>query len=159
MIEIVRIIGIHEALNSDITPLLVNFRKELALLKKREIKYSLADAEVELSDYFSSDYEFYVALKSELIIGYAILKIFDETVWLDQLYVQKEERRKSVASQLLNLANKRASDYGKETAFINVHPNNHKMIKFLANNGYNVLNLLEVRKQYNNESIKTKTQV
>lgn len=159
MIEIIRIVGVHEAFNYDITPLLVAFRKELALLKKRKIHYNLTDAKTELADYFSSDYEFYIALDSEVVIGYAILKIFDETVWLDQLFVEKDERRKSVASQLLNIATKRANDYGKETAFINIHPNNQKMIDFLASHGYNVLNLLEVRKPYNNESTETKIQV
>lgn len=159
MIEIIRIIGINEAFRFDLTPLLVNFRTELALLKNRKLKYSLADAKVELADYFSSDYEFYIALKSKVVIGYAVLKVFDETIWLDQLFVEKTERRKSVASKLLNTANKRANFYGKETTFIDVHPNNHKMIKFLAKNGYNVLNLIEVRKKYHNESIETEIKV
>jgi len=159
MVEIIRIIGITEAFNYDITPLLVNFRQELALLKNRQLNYSLADAKAELSDYFSSDYEVFIALESHEVIGYAILRVFDETIWLEQIFVQKDKRRKSVASKLLNIANKRANYYGKETAFINVHPNNHKMIKFLAKNDYNVLNLLEVRKLYNNESTKTKIQV
>ena len=158
-VEIIRIVGVHEAFNYDITPLLVAFRKELALLKKRKINYDLADAKTELADYFTSDYEFYIALKEKSVIGYAILKVFDETIWLDQLFVQESERRKSVATKLLNIANKKAYKYGKETAFINVHPDNDKMISFLNKNGYNVLNLIEVRKLYNNEAIKTKIHV
>jgi len=159
MLEIIRVLGVNEAFSYDITPLLVNFRKELALLKNRKLNYNLADAKAELKDYFSSDYEFFIALKSDSVIGYAILKVFDETVWLDQLFVLEAERKNSVATKLLAIANERANNYGKETAFINIHPNNHKMIKFLAKNGYNVLNLIEVRKPYNNESNKTNIQV
>lgn len=159
MIEIIKIIGIHEADNYKIAPLLVAFRKELALLKKRKINYDLADAKTELADYFPCDYEFYIALKAKCVIGYAILKVFDETVWLEQLFVEEAERRNSVATKLLNIATKRANDYGKETAFINIHPNNDKMISFLNKNGYNVLNLIEVRKLYNNEAITTNIKV
>ncbi len=139
--------------------LLLDFRHELALLKKRKLNYSLSDAMTEVSEYLKSDYEIYIAVNSEIPIGYAILKMFDETVWLEQLYVVKPERRNSVATSLLEIANKRAGDYGKETAFIHVHPNNQKMIKFLAKNGYDVLNLIEVRKLYNKEKIETSIKV
>ncbi len=158
MMKIIKI-NSEEKYNNDLSFLLAEFRNELALLKKRKLNYSLSQAVEELAEYFSSDYEIYIAVKSNTIIGYAILKIFDKTVWLDQLFVHKAERRNSVASSLLEIVNKRAVDYGKETAFIHVHPNNHKMLKFLAKNGYDVLNLLEIRKLYNNESINTNIKV
>ena len=34
----------------------------------------------------------------------------------------------------------------------NVHPNNHPIIAFLAKQGYDVLNLIEIRKAHPNES-------
>lgn len=158
MIKIIKVNDEDKCLES-LSYLLIDFRNEVALLKQRKLNYSLLKAQEELTEYFTSNYEVYTLLKDEKAVAYAVLKIFDETVWLEQLFVSKAERRSSFASQLLDIANNRARDYGKETAFVNVHPNNHKMISFLASNGYNVLNLLEVRKLYNRESIKTKIQV
>lgn len=158
MIQIKKL-SLDDDYNNDLCFLLFEFRHELALLKKRKLNYSLSDAKTEVSEYLKSDYEIYIAVNSKIPIGYAILKMFDETVWLEQLYVVKLERRNSVATSLLEIANKRAGDYGKETAFIHVHPNNQKMIKFLAKNGYDVLNLIEVRKLYNREKIETSIKV
>ncbi|MGI6239888.1 MAG: GNAT family N-acetyltransferase, partial [Christensenellales bacterium] len=37
--------------------------------------------------------------------------------------------------------------YGEDTLYHFVHPNNHGMIRFLARRGYDVLNLIEIRKR------------
>ncbi len=158
MIEICRIINLENKLE-DLGLLLHDFRQELASLKMRKINYTLADAKQEWKDYSTNEYEIYLAQENNISLGYAILRIFDQTVWLEQIYLSKQERRKGYATKLLEQANRRANDFGKETAFINVHPNNHKMIKFLAKNGYEVLNLIEVRKLYNKEKISTTIQV
>ena len=156
--KILKVLQKDEHIN-EVSPLLYDFRQELAILKNRRLTYTLTDAEQELSEYFSPEYEVYISVNYKLVTGYAILKIFDETVWLEQLYVMKNQRRNGIASALLDKANSRAKEYGKETAFINVHPNNYKMIKFLASQGYNVLNLIEIRKLYNNEKLDTRIQV
>lgn len=148
-----------EARLDDLASLLYYFRHELALLKERKLTYSRDDAKEELSDYFTSEYEVYLADKGDKAIAYCILRVFDKTVWLEQLFVLEEARRNKYAGKLLSIANQRANDLGKETAFINVHPNNHKMIKFLASNDYDVLNLIEVRKLYNKEKINSKINV
>lgn len=139
--------------------LIYDFRHELARLKKKKLNYSLEDATSESNEMLAKDYELYITYQDEKAIAYALLRIFDATVWLEQIYVTKTERRSGIASELLDIANKRANDFGKETAFVNVHPNNDKMIKFLASNGYEVLNLLEIRKLYNKEKIASNIKV
>jgi len=48
---------------------------------------------------------------------------------------------------------------GGTTVFNWVHPNNDKMIKFLSKMGYNVLNLIEIRKPWKNEILTQKIRV
>lgn len=158
MIKINKIKLIEDRLG-DLSKLLYKFRHELAQLKNRRLSYSLLDAKEELSDYFTPEYEVYLADKAGKAVAYIILRVFDNTVWLEQLFVLEAERKHKYATSLLKIANQKAIDYGKETAFINVHPNNHKMIQFLANNGYDVLNLIEIRKLYNKEKINSKINV
>lgn len=142
-----------------LSDLLFSFRHELALLKNKNINFSVKDAKDEVFEYFQANYEIFYCLIDNKIIAYMVLKIFDDTVWIEQLFTQKNYRRHKIAQTLLNEANNLASQSGKETAFVNVHPNNVKMINFLQNNNYTVLNLLEVRKKYNNEILNDKINV
>lgn len=43
--------------------------------------------------------------------------------------------------------------YGDDTVYNYIHPNNHRMIEFLRNRGYTVLNLIEIRKPYKGEKL------
>ena len=45
------------------------------------------------------------------------------------------------------------ASYGNDTVYNYVHPNNHRMIEFLRKRGYTVLNLIEIRKPYQNEKL------
>ena len=47
-----------------------------------------------------------------------------------------------------------AREYGNETLYQYIHPNNDAMIRFLKASGYDVLNLIEVRKAYPEEELK-----
>ena len=47
----------------------------------------------------------------------------------------------------------REAEYGEETVYNYVHPNNHRMIGFLRKRGYTVLNLVEIRKPYQGEKL------
>ena len=75
------------------------------------------------------------------------------------MYVVEEYRRHGVASALFQEAEKLAKQYGETTVFNYVHPNNDGMIAFLRKHGYTVLNLIEIRKPYQDEKLSTKIQV
>ena len=48
---------------------------------------------------------------------------------------------------------------GEDTVYNFVHPNNDGMIAFLRAKGYTVLNLIEIRKPYRDETPKTSIRV
>ncbi|MDD2889610.1 MAG: GNAT family N-acetyltransferase [bacterium] len=135
-----------------IAPLVIAFRKELAKLKNHELCLSESEAHSELKSYFNKKYSIFVA-EDELhqIIGYLVCKIEEDVVWAESIYVIPEYRRQQIASSLYEQVEKTAKELGNDTVYNWVHPNNDKIIKFLEKHGYNVLNLIELRRPYEKE--------
>ncbi len=139
--------------------LIANFRVELARLKGIKKEQNLDMAKEELRDYIDNKYPIFIAEdKGNIIVGYLVCKVERDIVWAESLYVLPEYRRRGIASLLFNEAEKVAEKLGGDTVYNWVHPNNDGIIKFLDKRGYNVLNLIEVRKPWkgeiNNQKIK-----
>ena len=60
---------------------------------------------------------------------------------------------------LFDKAEALAKEYGNETLYQYVHPNNDLMIDFLKANSYDVLNLIEIRKNYTDEVTEEEYQI
>jgi len=143
-----------------ISQLIASFRVELASLKDIKKKPDIDNAKEELQDYMNCKYPIFVAEnKNNLIVGYIVCKIESEVVWAESLYVLPEYRRTGIASLLFNEAENLAQKHGNDTVYNWVHPNNHRMIKFLEKNGYDVLNLIEIRKSREGETNSRKIKV
>ena len=114
----------------------------------------------ELEEYLAAGYPVYAAVTTGgQYTGYIVCRVEEPCVWAESIYVCPEKRRCGIASALFEKAEELARSYGEETVYNYVHPNNDKMIGFLASKGYNVLNLIEIRKPYNGEKLHTKMQV
>ena len=85
--------------------------------------------------------------------GYVVCRVDSEVVWVESIFVKEEYRRHGVAAALHSKAEEIAASYGDDTVYNYVHPNNHRMIKFLRKRGYTVLNLIEIRKPYKDEKL------
>ncbi len=135
--------------------LLSLFRVQLRKFKGIESNPDIDSAKDELNSFANDkNYPIYLYAEKEQIIGYMILKI-DGVIWVEQLFVREDYRRKGVASLLFSEAEDRLKEIGEDTLFNYVHPNNEPIIKFLKSKGYTVLNLIEVRKPFKNEETKT----
>lgn len=88
-----------------------------------------------------------------------VCRIEEPVVWVESIYVANKNRRNGIASALFQKAEKIAAEYGESTVYNYVHPNNDKIIHFLKKQGYSVLNLIEIRKQYPDEKFHTTIQV
>lgn len=80
-----------------------------------------------------------------------VCRVENNLVWVESLFVLNNFRRKGIASKLYKEAEEISETLGGETVFNYVHPNNYKIIKFLAKMGYDVLNLIEIRKPWKDE--------
>ena len=157
--ENIRIVPINEKNCQALTYMVVDFRKELAALRDGQMEEDLEGAQEEIRYYLSRKYPIFAASISGVYIGYAVCKVEGGVVWLESIYVRKDFRRKGIATRLLQEAEKVATEYNNDTLYLNIHPNNETVINFLKQNGYDVLNLIEIRKKYPSEKIKTEYQI
>ena len=155
--------SIRQATRSDlkeIAYLTAEFRVTLKALRGVEARPDISAAQAELEEYLAAGYPVYAAVTAGgQYTGYIVCRVEEPCVWAESIYVCPEKRRCGIASALFEKAEELARSYGEETVYNYVHPNNDKMIGFLASNGYNVLNLIEIRKPYNGEKLHTKMQV
>lgn len=140
-------------------PLVSEFRKTLRLFKGEVIEYAIEDAKEELTDFLDKNYPIFIAIEDEKCVGYLACRIDEPCVWVEHIFVREEYRRKHIASALFEKAEEVAAAYGQETVYNYIHPNNDGIIAFLKSRGYNVLNLIEVRKPYTDEKPAMKIKV
>ena len=134
--------------------LCVEFRKSLNTLNPSNQLIDVDEAVEELKYYLSKNYPVFAISDNGRYIGYAVCKVDDGVVWLESIYVKKEYRRKGIGRMLYEKAESIAEEYGNDTLYQYVHPNNDEMISFLKRKDYDVLNLIEIRKAYKDEENK-----
>ena len=142
-----------------VAPLVAEFRVTLMSYKGIQVQRDIEDGKEELLDYLNKKYPIFIALEGEKCVGYIVCRIDEPCVWAESLFVCKEYRRKHIASALFTKAEEVAGVYGQETVYNYVHPNNNGVIAFLKSRGYNVLNLIEIRKPYTDEEPTMKIRV
>ncbi len=147
----VRVVNIDEKNAYGIYYMNIEFRKELAALRNYRCDADLESAQSEIGFYLSRRYPIYAASVNGAFVGYAVCRIDDDVVWLESVYVKKEYRNKGIATMLLKKCEEVAEEYGNETLYIYINPDNEQVIGLLNKNGYDVLNLIEVRKKYRDE--------
>lgn len=143
-----------------IVRLIAQFRVDLKLLKGINSTPNIDQATEEFKEYIQAKYPIFVAEeKNKELLGYLVCRIDNGTVWAESLFVSYDARRTGIASMLYEKAEEIAKEFGGSTVYNWVHPNNDNIIPFLSKRGYNVLNLLEIRKPCENEVLTQKISV
>ncbi|MBR5059608.1 MAG: GNAT family N-acetyltransferase [Clostridia bacterium] len=154
------VIRINENNAAKVIPLIASFRAELLSYKGTAAEPDAKRAEEELFEFLDKGYPVFAAEQDDgKLMGHIVCRIEDECIWVEQLFVSGRYRRQGVASLLFGKAEEIAGSMGEETVFNFVHPNNDGMIAFLRSKGYTVLNLIEIRKPYAGERLRTKVRV
>jgi len=139
-----------------LVPLVAAFRADLAALRGAQREPDPTAAAAELQEYLDKAMPMFVAERpSGEIAGYLVCRLDGETVWAESLFVAPAYRRQGVAGQLYAQAERLAVERGSDTVYNWVHPNNDSIIAFLRKRGYDVLNLLEIRKPLPDERLTT----
>ncbi|NHI83470.1 MAG: GNAT family N-acetyltransferase [Candidatus Thorarchaeota archaeon] len=137
--------------NNQIVPLIAEYRVFLSSLKSVTKNPDFELASIELGEYMSSKYCIYVADDYRNILGYLVCRIDQDIVWAESLFVKESERRRGIGSALYAKAEQLVEKLGSETVYNWIHPNNDGIILFLKKRGYNVLNLVEIRRPWTGE--------
>ena len=141
-------------------PLLAHFRVTMSRFHGRALPTNFAEADREMQIYTSADYQIFVAENEEQFpVAFLICRIEDNVVWAEALFVLPDYRRQGIGSALYQEAQTLAEELGGETVHNWVHPNNERMIAFLARQGYRVLNMIDIRKATSNEENMTPIKV
>ena len=144
----------------ELVELIAKYRQVLAQLRNKVVQYDPESAQKELADYQRKDFPICIAeTDQEKVIGYLVCRIDDTVVWAESLYVLPEYRRQGIGSALYNKAESLAEDLGNDTLYNWVDPTNDRIIRFLHKRGYNVLNLIELRRARPGEEMTGKIQV
>lgn len=142
-----------------VAELLALFRVHLKSFKGIVCEPDFEASKNELDSFLHDEnYPVYICIEDNSVLGYMILKL-DGVIWVEQIFVREDYRRKGVASLLYEKAEEINHDIKEDTLFNYVHPNNDAMIGFLKSKGYTVLNLIEIRKPFKDEQNKTTIEV
>ncbi len=139
--------------NNALAQMAALFRTELRSYKGILSEPDTEAGRREIEEYLSAGFPVFAALVDGEYAGYIVCRIDDGVVWAESLFVREKYRRCGVATALHRKAEEIAASYGEDTVYNYVHPNNHRMIEFLRKQGYTVLNLIEIRKPYQNEKL------
>lgn len=150
--ELVKI-GITDA--DGIAPLAAAFRTQLKSFKGIRSEPDIKSAKEEILGFLDSGVPIYAVKDHDSFVGYIVCRIDEPCLWVEQIFVREDHRRKGAASMLFSQAEHIAASMGEDTVYNFVHPNNENMIGFLRSKGYTVLNLLEIRKPYSGEKLTT----
>ena len=142
-----------------IAEMLIEFRSYLASLKDRKDDMDLQAGIEEVEYYLDKEYPIYTAVKDSNYLGYFILKFDDDAVWLEHFFVREEYRKQGIGSKLFKKAEEVLDEFGYVNLYNWVHPNNQRMINFLKKQGYDVLNMIEIRKKFDKENLKNEIKV
>lgn len=153
------IIGIDKTTAEKIAPMAADFRVALRSYRGEASRPDVDAAKEEILDFLNSGYPVFAAEENGEFAGYIVCRIEDPCLWVEQIFVREGYRRKGAASLLFSKAEELAGSMGEETVFNFVHPNNEGMIRFLRSKGYTVLNMIEIRKPYTNEKLRTTIRV
>ena len=135
------------------------FRVTLREFKGIKSEPDIDSAREELDSFMHDGmFQIYVCLDNEDVVGYINLKI-DGPIWVEQIFVREDYRRKGVGTLLYEKAESISNNLGEDTMYNYVHPNNDKMINFLKSKGYTVLNLIEIRKPWKKENLNEKIKI
>ncbi|EQB87752.1 ribosomal protein S18 acetylase RimI-like enzyme [Clostridium punense] len=152
---IIRLAKIND--EEKISWLIAQFRVELKQFKGIVSTLKIDQAKEEFKEYINAKYPIFVAENDDKeLLGYLVCRIDGGAVWAEYLFVSDSARRNGIASKLYKEAEKIAIELGSDTVFNWVHPNNDKIITFLSKMGYDVLNLIEIRKPWKNEILTQK---
>lgn len=143
----------------EVGKLLIKFRSYLASLKNRNDEMNINEAVEEVEYYLDKDYPIYTAIEENEFVGYFILKFDDDAVWLEHFFVKEGYRNQGIGTHLFNKAEEVLEELGYVNLYNWVHPNNDRMIYFLKKQGYDVLNMIEIRKEFNDEKLQSNIEV
>jgi GNAT superfamily N-acetyltransferase len=88
----------------------------------------------------------FVAENQKKLVGFARIQFWDGAYFVREVFVEKSLRRKGLGSKLLASCEGLVLKNGENSIYLTVEPKHSVSIEYLIHNGYDTLNMLELRK-------------
>lgn len=152
MVEVTLPMKIRQYQNSDLNKLAELYRGFFNEMREwqgwEELRLSHEEAVETAKDSLKDNSYIFVAEDKGKIIGFSRLQFWDGAYFVREGYVAQSWRRKDVGSKLLSSCENLVRKKGETSIYLTVEPRNHRALKFLIHNGYDTLNMLELRKDF-----------
>jgi GNAT superfamily N-acetyltransferase len=88
----------------------------------------------------------FVAEDNEKLVGFARVQFWDGAYFVREVFVEQLFRRRGIGSKLLASCENLVRQKGETSVYLTVEPKHSVSIEYLIYNGYDTLNMLELRK-------------
>jgi len=95
----------------------------------------------------------FVALDHQQLVGFVRVQLWDGAYFVREVFVEKPFRRRNVGSRLLRKCENLVQQKGETSLYLTVEPKHAVSIKYLIHNGYDTLNMLELRKDLGKDDL------
>jgi len=103
--------------------------------------------------------DLYLTMDQDQVIGFLRLRFGgDRAAWLEDLYVRKDQRGKGYGSQSMTLIDDLMTQENVLAMFVDVIPSNPAAIRLYVKYGFDHLNMIQLRKNYD-KTLNKKDQV
>ncbi|MCM1988523.1 GNAT family N-acetyltransferase [Oceanirhabdus seepicola] len=146
----IKIEKMHEKEKLDIAKMiteLMNYHRKLT--KARKEFYQTDEESLETVNEWNEEGEIYKILHQEELAGFFYIKFGGHNAaWLEDLYIKEAFRGKGLGKAAMNELDKMLQDKGILAMFVDVIPRNTRAIEFYQEIGFDHLNMIQLRKNY-----------
>jgi GNAT superfamily N-acetyltransferase len=133
---------------------LMNFHRKLTNAPK-EFWQTEEQSVVTLNEWITSG-NVYNVLLVDAVIGFFYVRYGGQDVaWLEDLFIVEEYRGKGIGKQAFTKLDELMKEKGVLSLFVNVIPRNTSALRFYLDCGFDHLNMIELRKNYDERLNKT----
>ncbi|RRD94131.1 GNAT family N-acetyltransferase [Clostridiales bacterium COT073_COT-073] len=133
---------------------LLNYHRKLT--SAPEQYWQTIEESVETIHYWKAEGEIYQIRKADEVIGFLYLRLGGQNVaWLEDIYIEEEYRGYGYGKEVIRLLDKMMIQREITSMFVSVIPRNIRALKLYHECGFDHLNMIELRKNYDKELDKT----
>lgn len=126
---------------------LMNYHRKLTKASKKFYQTD-EESEATMKDWLKEGHIYNIFLNEEVVGFFYVHFGGQKACWLEDLYVAEGYRGKGIGKIALNKLDELMREIGILAMFVNVIPRNTKAIEFYKKSGFDHLNMIELRKNY-----------
>lgn len=126
---------------------LMNYHRKLTNARK-EFWQTIDESKKTLREWLDCGHIYHVFYNNELAGFFYIRFGGQSAAWLEDLFIKEEFRSLGIGKEAFKLLDTMLTEKGTRAMFVNVIPRNVEAIKFYKECGFDHLNMIELRKNY-----------